>query len=103
MTKSATIKKLDPRNTHEKKICTDKVTTRETFRLTNYLREKLFEPKNTHKKKNWTNEIPTRKHCGPTKYPQEKFGSHDIPTNAGWYDDTIPTRPLRLELLISYC
>ena len=40
-------KTLDPRNTHEKKIC---------------------DPLNTHQKIFWTHEIPMRKIFGPTKY-----------------------------------
>ena len=68
---------LDPRNSHEKKIWTHEIPTKNNFRPTKYPGEEIWNPRNTCEKKHWTHEISTRKNYGTTK--------------AWWYDGTRPT------------
>ena len=42
--RSATKKKLEPQNIHEKKICTQEIPTRKTFGATKYPQEKISDP-----------------------------------------------------------
>ena len=66
------------RNIHEKNFGSTQITSKKSFRPTNYPQEKIG-----------THEIPTKRYFGPTKYPREKnYG----PTKARWHNGTRPTR-----------
>ena len=64
-----------PRNTHEKKNWTHKISTRKNTKSTKYPQENILEPRNTHEKKFGTPEISTRKYFGSTKYPRRHNGT----------------------------
>ena len=64
---------LDPRNTHEKKFETHKISTRKNLGPTKYPPEKILHPRNIHQKKFGTHELSTIKKLRPTKYPRENI------------------------------
>ena len=100
-------KKLDPRNTYEKKFhtleiitrkifWTHKISTRKNFGPTKYPRkrnftstkypqEKYLDAQNTHEKKFWIYEVSTRENFRPTKYSRRHYRTMTLnPRDPGW-------------------
>ena len=77
---------LDPRNTHEKKVCTHEIPTRKMFVPTKFPRKKVSDSRNSKKKKFGTHEISTTKKFWPTKYPQRHDDTMKLnPRDPRWY------------------
>ena len=74
-------KKLNPQNTHEKKIWTHKILTRKILGPMIHLREKLLDPR-----------IPTKKISDPRNTHEKKYRTLETPTKALWQDGTKHTR-----------
>ena len=80
ITKLATRKKVDPRNTHEKKILDPRNIHEKNIWTDEKPTKNIFlDPRSTNERNIWTHKIPTRKYFGLTK--------------AQWHDNTRPTRP----------
>ena len=69
ITKLATRKKMDPRNTHDKKILDPRNTHEKNIWTDKKPTKKIFlDPQNNNEKNIWAHKIPTRKILDPQKH-----------------------------------
>ena len=95
-------KKLDPRNTDQKKFWTLEIYTKNvsTHKIPT---RKVSDSWNPREKKFGTHKIPTRKTFGPTKYPWEKILDPQIPTRAHGTRPTMVHEPQTWHFFLRYC